>query len=271
MADQKFNNGTAPGCFKEAVCVDVNRIYDSCCDRDCLEDLRVYFCEEGQRAIQNAISVRVKSAEICKVNIDVEPVTFNRGFFACDLTFFIHVKAEAIMCNKSICDLNGICVFQKKVILFGSEGSVKTFCSQADIGDDDEVTTETTNLPTCCVDCVDPVVLGSKVCEVCECKDPCHIFPRSVLAKMNGEPAFDRDDNKALFVTLGLFSIVRLERAVQLLIPVYDFCIPEKECIANSDDPCDLFSKLQFPIDEFFPPRACDLLGKDREGGCSRC
>ena len=35
----------ANGCFKEAVCIDAGRIYDSCGDKDCLEDLRVYFTE----------------------------------------------------------------------------------------------------------------------------------------------------------------------------------------------------------------------------------
>lgn len=28
-------------CFKEAVCIDAMRVYDSCSDKDCLEDLRV--------------------------------------------------------------------------------------------------------------------------------------------------------------------------------------------------------------------------------------
>ena len=45
MADQKFA-GQQSGCsngFKEAVCINAGRIYDSCSDKDCLEDLRVYF------------------------------------------------------------------------------------------------------------------------------------------------------------------------------------------------------------------------------------
>ena len=171
--------------------------------------------------------------------------------------------------NRSVCDLNGICVFEKKVILFGSEGSVKTFCSDTVIGDDDDQLPETGNLPTCCVDVVDPVVLGSKICEVCDCCEPCWVFPRAAIHVMSGEPSFSDDHTKALFVTLGLFSIVRLERDVQMLIPVYDFCIPEKECISNSDDPCDLLNRIKFPLDEFFPPRACDMLDKDK--GCSKC
>ena len=30
-------------CFKEPVCIDAMRIYDSCSDKDCLEDIRVLF------------------------------------------------------------------------------------------------------------------------------------------------------------------------------------------------------------------------------------
>ena len=39
MAELK--NGCPPesATFKEAVCIDAGRVYDSCCDRDCLEDL----------------------------------------------------------------------------------------------------------------------------------------------------------------------------------------------------------------------------------------
>ena len=40
------------GCdFKEAVCVDAARVYDSCSDKDCLKDLRVLFPEAIQRSI----------------------------------------------------------------------------------------------------------------------------------------------------------------------------------------------------------------------------
>jgi hypothetical protein len=43
-----------------------------------------------------------------------------------------------------------------------------------------------------------------------------------------------------------------------MLIPVYDFCIPEKQCEDTTDHPCDVFRKIQFPTDEFFPPRQSD-------------
>ena len=67
--------------FKEAVCIDAGRVYDSCCDRDCLEDLRCFFTAEAQAYIDQAISVRLKSAEVLNVLIDVQPVSFNKGFY----------------------------------------------------------------------------------------------------------------------------------------------------------------------------------------------
>ena len=95
MADLK--NGCPPenGTFKEAVCVDAGRVYDSCCDRDCLEDLRCFFLAEDQALINSAISVRLRSAEVLNVFIDVEPVNFNKGFYSCSALIFTPLRIPA--------------------------------------------------------------------------------------------------------------------------------------------------------------------------------
>ena len=46
--------------------------------------------------------------------------------------------------------------------------------------------------------------------------------------------------------------------AYPLLIPAYDYCMPEKECTCACGedcqrDPCELFREVQFPVNEFFP------------------
>ena len=71
---------------------------------------------------------------------------------------------------------------------------------------------------------------------------------------------------RTVYVTIGIFTIVQIVRNVQMLIPAYDFCIPEKECEATSDDPCELFRRIDFPTDEFFPPKSGDCGCEDR--GC---
>ena len=48
MAENEFdtrevNNCSQNGGFNETVCIDAQRVYDSCGDKDCLEDLEVYF------------------------------------------------------------------------------------------------------------------------------------------------------------------------------------------------------------------------------------
>jgi hypothetical protein len=71
-------------------------------------------------------------------------------------------------------------------------------------------------------------------------------------------------------VTLGQFSIVRLERDTQLLIPVYDYCMPEKECSCENsstvEDPCCIFRNISFPVGEFFPPNT--VRGENDFGSC---
>ena len=33
------------------------------------------------------------------------------------------------------------------------------------------------------------------------------------------------------------------------------YCMPDKACQGSTeDDPCSMFSRIHFPIDEFFPP-----------------
>ena len=71
------------------------------------------------------------------------------------------------------------------------------------------------------------------------------------------------DEGKQLFASLGQFSIIKLERDIQLLMPAYDICMPEKDCSGsncNVDDPCDLFQQFKFPVDEFFPPKYADYM-----------
>ena len=43
---------------------------------------------------------------------------------------------------------------------------------------------------------------------------------------------------------------------IEKLIPMYDYCMPTKECASGTsgDDPCDLFRSIAFPTGEFFPP-----------------
>lgn len=260
MPDNKFIHDN--GC-KEAVCIDAGRIYDSCSDKDCLEDLRVFFTEREQMVIDRAVSVRARKARVLTTYIDVEALPFNRGYFSCDLTFFFEVEIEAYTSHSvPPANLCGICVFRKRVILFGSEGNVKIFSSEFRPDGDDPQEMPSRNLPRCIVQVAEPIILSACIVDPCErrkckcdCDCGCHSIPDHICNTYGG--AFvDPDDSKAVYVTLGIFTIVQLIRDVQMLIPVFDFCLPCKDCSdVSPEEPCDLFRKMTFPVDEFFPPQ----------------
>ncbi len=110
------------------------------------------------------------------------------------------------------------------------------------------------------VEVVDPIVLSAKLVDrndkCCCCDESFDLasVPESVCRVFDDVLVLDGDE-KRVYVSLGIFSIIKLERRVQLLIPAYDFCVPQKECVGSTEDsPCDLFERICFPVDEFFPP-----------------
>lgn len=124
--------------FKEAVCIDAMRIYDSCSDKDCLEDIRVLFPAARQPLIDSATNVRIKDVSVITVYIDLQPIPFNKGFYSVDMTFFFDVALD-LFGGPTSCPVpvNGVSIFNKKVILYGSEGNVKMYSSDCCIDDVD--------------------------------------------------------------------------------------------------------------------------------------
>lgn len=248
-----------PRGIREAVCIHTKKIYDSCRDKDCVEDLRFYPRLQYVDTINHALSVKGGTAKLLHVYVDVEPVTFNRGFYTIDMRFFYQVTLQAYLSCPIPVTVEGLCVFDKRVLLFGSEGSAKIFSSEFRPGGLDPQYLRGSNLPVAVVEAVDPIVLDAKLVESCGCRpcdnDLCEV-PSFVSSFFDGELS-SGDDMRRVYVTLGQFSIVRLERDSQLLIPVYDYCMPEKECSGGVDpgqDPCGLFRNICFPVGEFFPP-----------------
>ena len=105
------------------------------------------------------------------------------------------------------------------------------------------------------VEVLEPMVLSSKVKEVCERPhDICAAqVPDDISALFDDELVLSID-RRQLFVTLGQFSIIRLERDAQLVVPFLDYAIPTKECSDSAccdEDPCEMFSRIAFPTQQF--------------------
>ena len=279
--------------IREAVCIHTKKIYDSCRDRDCIEDLRFYPTHGSQSVIDRATSIRSGSAELLHVQIDVEPTGFNRGFYTVDIRYFYRITADAFVGAARPIEITGLAIFDKRVLLFGGEGSAKVFSSECRLDDMDERTIRNCNLPYAVVEVVDPIVLGMKLvdpsdfcnhccppcpmpcCPPCpppspphncgECQPVCDSegfdIPPCISSCFGADLCFHHD-RKRVLVTLGQFSIIRMERDSQLLIPVYDYCLPTKECVGvgggSEEDPCELFRQVKFPVDDFFPPSTPD-------------
>ena len=113
--------------IREAVCIHTKKIYDSCRDKDCIEDLRVYPTRASQAVIDRALSVRGGRAELLQAYIDVEPASYNRGFYSVDIRYYYRITAEAFVGGSRPAEICGLAVFDKRVLLFGSEGSAKIF------------------------------------------------------------------------------------------------------------------------------------------------
>lgn len=251
-------------CIREAVCIHTKKIFDSCKDKDCIEDLRVYPTTSSQQILDQAVSVKANCAQLLYAYIDVEPVNFNKGFYTVDVRYFYRISVDAYVGAARPVEAVGLAVFDKRVMLFGSEGSAKIFSSEGCLETAAPTCVRPCNLPTAIVEAVDPLVLDLKLVDTNECRVfDCGVvdIPPAVAAAF-GEDLVISGDLHRMYITLGQFSIIRLERDTQLLTPVYDYCVPSKECPGDGsgecqEDPCDIFRKVDFPVNEFFPTNAC--------------
>ena len=120
--------------FREAVCIHTKRITDSCRDKDCLDGLRVDPTKGSQEILERAVSVKAGCAQLICAYIDVEPVNFNRGFYAVDVRYYYRVTADACVGGGRPVEVCGLAVHDKRVILYGGEGGARVFTNERPCG-----------------------------------------------------------------------------------------------------------------------------------------
>ena len=191
----------------------------------------------------------------------VEPVAFDRNHYCVDATFYYRVLADAVVGAGRPVTLHGVAVFSKRAVLCGEDSRAHIYTSDTRLGGPDGFTRVSTNRPTAVVEVLDPMVLGSKVVDVCQCPRESMVrqIPEGICGLFDEELVLSGEQRR-LLVTLGQFSIIRLERDAQLVVPILDYSIPTKECCdspGSGEDPCELFSKIPFPARQF-APTGCD-------------
>lgn len=216
--------------------VRVNRVFDSCSDKDCMNNLKVTITDGSLPPGINI--VRSRAATVDNVYVSVEPVPFNKGFYSIDLTFTFNLEILGYENSRSApITLNGTAYATKNCILYGSESSVRTFTSDDNTSETPaDIEFRNANLPTAYVSVLEPIVLETKIGTIYCAND-----------------IQDPENPRSIFVTLGLFSVVELTRPVTVMVPTLDYNIPRKECCVDSESPCEVFDKLKFPEEEFSP------------------
>ena len=273
------NNQAGTACdlrgIREAVCVHTDKISDSCLAKDCIEDLQVYLTVPSQQALDCAVSAKARYVELLHVGVHVETVPYSTGYYTVDLTFYYRVIADASAAGGRPTTVTGLAIFSKRLVMFGGETSARSFSSRSGVSCLCKQAIHAGNVPEAIVEVVDPMILGSRVQEVCNCNccppSP-PVIPEAILGCFEEQLVLD-GESKRLLVTIGQFSIARLERSTQLLIPTFDYCIPSKTCknvgSSNTESPCEVFGQIEFPMDAFFPSKADSCIpAKD---SCTNC
>ena len=245
---------------KEAVCIHTKRIFDACKDKDCIENLRMYPTKSSLEAINCSTGLTGVRGEIICVSVTVHPAPYSPGYYTLTITYYYKIFAETAQCGCTGRCVTGLAIFEKKSVLCGGTGGTKVFSSR-----DGCRPSGISGAPEAVVEALDPVLLDIKVLEPC-CPCPrgdslCSEtdLPEAVQAAFGEELEFS-DEVKRVFVSLGQFSIIYLQRDTQLLIPVYDNCVPEKTCAPSGTNasPCDLFSQIRFPTSLFYPEKCSE-------------
>ncbi|MDR1000067.1 MAG: hypothetical protein LBL96_04595 [Clostridiales bacterium] len=266
-------------------CIIAMKVYDSCRQQDCLTPAQLGPARSAEHACicdvhihegdiidppDNAASVTIDFLKIRKIIIvDKKPNPFKNGFWDVDLKFvfeyrltFREVDGTVIGCIRA----NSI--YNKKVTLFGSIGSDLAFSTDLfrHMGDNT-------------MD-AEPFIWaeGKAIALTAELhhKHHHHHHHRPIPDVGPGYPGYpipdvgpeypgypipdggcelDRRNPNEVLVTIGLFSILKLFRVVNLSVESKGFCVPE-ECDEISPlNPCEFFDKLDFPLDIFAPPQ----------------
>lgn len=276
MSDNRNCNSAFGTDSRGSVVIDTKRVLDSCRDRDCFENARVYLSSFGEETLSSASNIRARSAKILWAYVGVDDVPFNCGFYRVNVKSYVLVELEACLGIGRSQTFQGLAVLEKEVILYGGEGSVTTFTSDPDSSYCSYSTDNMgTTAPVAIIETVEPIILGTKVVECgCPCSQNEYIeIPENLRHCLGAEMAISTDGPR-LYVSLGVFSVIRLVRSAQLLVQASDYSVPDKECVAaeNDDDPCALFRTMSFPETSFRGNGcvAANNPGRAKGCGCNR-
>lgn len=238
-------------------CLIAFKVYDSCRQQNCLDSgivgpARAANCttycgntvQQGEIIVPptNAAGVAVSDLKVERVVIvSKNPSNFKLGYWDIDLKYvFSYTLSFKNVNGDTLCTVDAQSVYNKMVTLFGS------------------ATTESA---------ISTDLLSSSGTTIDLNADP-FVWVESKGVALKVELGYNNsccnagaDDENAdvVRITIGLFTIIKLYRIVNLVVSSKGFCIPNV-CEDSANDPCDAFDDLDFPMDTFAPPQKPEFL-----------
>jgi hypothetical protein len=156
MSEQNRNSLPCdPQDLRQCMSIHTRKITDSCRDKDCIEDLRVYLTTGSQALLDSCTNVRVRCAELLTTYLDVEPVAFDGHHYCIDMTFCYRILADATVGSTRPATLYGLAVFSKRAVLCGEDSRAHIYRSDTRIGRADGPALLSANRPTAVVEAND--------------------------------------------------------------------------------------------------------------------
>ena len=141
--------------LQEALSIHTRKITDSCRDKDCIEDLRVFLTRNSQNTLDTCAGAKVRCAELLYTYIDVEPAAFDGHHYCVDATFYYRILADAVIGTGRPVTLHGVAVFSKRAVLCGEYSKAHIYTSDTRLGRPDGLTRISANYPTAVVEVTD--------------------------------------------------------------------------------------------------------------------
>ncbi|WP_058486133.1 hypothetical protein [Defluviitalea phaphyphila] len=254
-------------------CIIALKVYDHCRQQDCLTpemlekpfSLECTECQtEGGHIIaagkgypitvpKEAVDITIDDFRISKIETERKKDPLRKNYYNVYVKFIFEFKLKFVDATGEFIEINcdgtekeyimAGTSFKKSVLLFGSEGSEITIASNL-FTPESHVLEEA---PYVLVE-AKAMLLDAQLNNIsnpigCDCD--CEML----------------DD---INLTVGLFTIIKLFRIVNLMVESKGFCIPN-ECVEISPvNPCDIFDNMEFPYDIFNPPQKDEVVEEEK-------
>ena len=215
------------------------KIYDICRAQDCLEsvaraaaDVKIddEHIEKGEVILvpKGAGSVVIDDFELARIKVvDKKQSPLKKGFLDVEVEFVFEYKLIFLDCKKDvIIRVKAFSIITKKHTLFGSINSGST-----------KYTDMFTHSGETLISKAEPYVAGEARGVALKAEFRCNHCDRIPVD---------------VYITIGMFSVIKLVRIVDLNVESSGFVIPP-ECENHDTDLCDFFNSAEFPMDEFSP------------------